>query len=427
MEILKKIFKENWVLIIILVIAIFLRLSFLFLLNPPLIWIDSSDYHQAAVSLIQGNGYSLEAGVPFANREPGYSLFFLAPIYFLFGQSIFAVQIIQIILSLIIIWLIFRLAKKYFSQKAAVIAALFFAFYPPLIAYSNEILTEIPFTFLLILTIFLIIKAFENDSLKLFILSGIFLGIATLTRFIAVFLPIFLLPFFYFFSKDWRKTIKYFLSITIVLIIFIFPWLLRNYLIFDTFIFGRLTSGEIFWSGSYIPWDGEWKGGDVFPVNELTKGLNQFEINEKLTNLAWNNIKENPLGVFLIWLKKPFKIFFKSEFNAVLERENKFAEFFKEQFFISPGLIKGILLGINVLIILFAFLGVFSAFSKNKFISTLFLLVIFYFIIFYLPLNPDSRYKLPLMPYIMVFSSVGLCWLFNRILFFVRQHNKALI
>ncbi|MCX6790668.1 MAG: hypothetical protein NTV62_00540, partial [Candidatus Gribaldobacteria bacterium] len=58
---------------------------------------------------------------------------------------------------------------------------------------------------------------------------------------------------------------------------------------------------------------------------------------------------------------------------------------------------------------------------------SLFLWVVGYFILFYFPVHPDSRYKLPLLPYIMVFSAVGLVFcvgLIKSLLFKLRKARR---
>jgi 4-amino-4-deoxy-L-arabinose transferase-like glycosyltransferase len=398
--------KKNWLLIVVLVVLLATRLVYLFLLHPPLIWVDGSQYDELGWSLAQNGTYSM-GGEPFAGREPGYPLFFLAPLYLLFGHNIFAIQVFQLILSLIIGYLVYWMGKHYFSETVGLLAAGFFALYPPFIAYSSEILTEVPFTFLIILAMFFILRGWEKKKTALFLVAGFLIGMATLTRFIAAFLPLFLLPVFYWFSKDWKKSLRYsFLMIAIVLAM-ISPWLWRNYSMYHTFIFGRLGGGEIYWSGSYIPWQGEWKGM-VPPMDELERGLTPLEVEQKMKKLAWQNITENPLGVLAMWLKKPGRMFLKSEFNTVLERDNGFTRLLKNMGGWAPSLLKGLLLAVNALILALGATGVWFAYKINKFFTGLALTVVLYFLLFYLPLNPDSRYKLPLLPYIFVFASVAI-------------------
>ncbi len=411
---MKGFFKTNKVLIIVLLLALVIRLVYLFVFQPPLIWVDSSDYDQLALNLANGYGYSSQSGIPYAFREPGYSLFFLAPLYFVFGHSILVVQLFQIFLSLGIALLIFYLAKKYFSKKIALLSVAFFAFYPPFIAYSAEVLTEIPAIFLLILGVFLIIQSLKKKSLKFSVLTGIVLGMLALTRFVFVFLPLFLLAMSLI-LRNWRGYAKHFAVAFVLSILVLFPWFLRNYLAFDAFVFGRIGSGRMLWAGSYIPWQGEHKFHIYTWPNQLMRGLSPIETDREFSRLAVENIKKEPFGTLMVWMRKPARLFLKSEFDEVITRENSLAAFFQQQSFLSPRLVRGVMGGINVLILLFGLLGVFPALKKNRFAATLFFILIFYLFIFYLPAIPDARYKLPIVPYLMIFSSTGLCYLFSRI------------
>lgn len=413
-KIILRIWKDHRCLLVILVLALLVRLLYLFLLHPPLIWADSSAYNQLALNLISNQGYVLTPGQPYVGLEPGYALFFLAPLYWLWGgANILLVQVFQIFLSLGIIAGVYYLARRYFSQNVALWAIALFAFYPPLVAYSTEILTETAFTFLLFAGVLVFDALLYKPSWQAAACGGLLFGVATLTRFISFFLPFFLSVIF-FFHKSHRVIFKKALVMLALFLLVIFPWFLRNYLVFDKFIFGRAYGGAIFWSGSYLPWDGEWKG-HVAPLNQLVDDSSTPEANEKLMKLAWQNIKDNPTGVFLMWLKKPAKVFLKSEFNSVLERDNSFSRILKGISPYAPGLLKGILFSINLVLVILVGLGLFLAFRQNPTATILLGGVIFYFILFYLPLNSDSRYKLPLMPYMFILAGVSLSFFWHKL------------
>jgi 4-amino-4-deoxy-L-arabinose transferase-like glycosyltransferase len=402
------ILRDKWPLAVILILVAISRFGHLIFLHPPLIWADSSIYDRSAWNFVQGLGYTLNEGGPFAGREPGYALFLLAPIYFIFGHSILAVQIFQILLSMVLVALMYVVAERFFSKKVAILASLFYLAHPLFLAYPSEVLTEIPFTFLLFGAVMLVYLAVERGSLKLCLAGGAVLGLATLFRFISVFLPIFLLVYFYIaFGKDWKKSLRYFGVLCASFMIFILPWIVRNYVVFDTFIFGRTGGGVMYWSGSYVPWDGDWRGYREPPLDELNKGLSDLESDRKFSRLAMENIKNDPVGVLKIWLKKPIKLFWKGEFNTVLERKNKMADFFDKNKLINAAFIINSFRLFNVFLVLFAFLGSFYAYKKNRLAVLLFVAVIAYFMIFYLPMNPDSRYKMPILPYIMILAGVG--------------------
>lgn len=408
--------KNNKWIIAIIALSIAIRLVYLFVLDPPLLWSDSSQYDGAAWNLAQGNGYSM-GDIPFVGREPGYALFFLTPIYFIFGHSIFAAQIFQILISAGIVYLTFLFGKKFFTRKIGLLSALFFAIYPATIAYSSEILTEIPFAFLFMLSILTLFLGIKKNSKKSIFISGLFLGTATLTRFITIFFPIFTIPIFYILFKSWKKTFVFSGLLVLAMMLFVSPWIIRNYAQFDTFVFGRTGGGNPYWSGSYEPWDGEHLFGRLPMPENIQKELeeakpdpNNFKGDEILTKYAIINIKENPLGVAKIWLKKPLKIFF-------LRKE--FSTFNKVETLSWSGCLAGkdfrtcpvveVLRITHIIIMLIAIYGWIILFrKKERFITIIFLFTFLYFVIFYLPMNPDVRYRFHLLPYIFLLASVGI-------------------
>ncbi|MCX6790661.1 MAG: glycosyltransferase family 39 protein, partial [Candidatus Gribaldobacteria bacterium] len=291
MEILSY-FKKHWALVAILLLLIIARVVFLVALHPPLTWIDASQYDELAWNTLTQHNYAQNDGVPFAGREPGFPLFFLLPIYFLFGHSILAVQIAQLILSILIAVLLYYFGEKYFRKKVGLIAVLIFALYPAFIAYTGEVLTEIFFTFLILLF--------------------------ALTRSIALFLPIFLFPFLWWFEHNWKTALKQSLLMFGITLVMMAPWVYRSYQMYHLVIFGRMGAGEIFWSASYAPWDGEWKGGDVEPYKGLIKGQSILKQELMFRKMFQQEVIGDPLGTLRIWVKKPAKVFLKSEFNSIL-------------------------------------------------------------------------------------------------------------
>ena len=402
MKIINFIKDHKW-LITIIAFAVILRFAYLFLIHPPLSWADASLYDTVARNFSQGNGYtySLTENEPFATREPGYIIFFLTPIYFIFGHSILAAQIFQIIISVFIILLTYLIAKEILPKKLSLLSAFIITAWPPMIGYTGEILTEIYFTFLLLVFMFLLIKAIQNPSKKLFFASGLILGLATLARFIMFFFPVFLLPILYIIFRDRHKTFTYFLLILIGVAIFVSPWIIRNYMIYDAFILGRLGGGEIYWMGSYVPWDGEWFGYIEPFLSLCPKAKSAIEGDQCLTRLAIENIKENPLGVGLIWLKKPLKVF-------LIPEGFEFISTFAAKLKINTAFAKMSYLGLYLTGIIFAILGLRDLFYTKRKIALLFSALLIYYTLMLLPLNPIFRYQIPILPIISILASFGL-------------------
>ena len=416
---IKEVIKNNWPLIVILFLALALRLAYFFILHPPLTWSDAGHYDMMAWNLVQGNGYSIDGINPTPFVEPGYALFFLAPFYLIFGHNIVPPQIFQTLLSIGSIFLIYLIGYKFFNKKIGLLASFIWTIWPAEIAFSQEILTDIPFTFLLLSSVYLLLLSIKNNSRKILWIAGLVFGITTITRFLPFFLPIFLIPAFYLIFKyhslshkiPWRQALLYSCVMLLGIMIFFAPWTIRNYMHFQKFYFGRQGVGAGVWAGSYLPSKGLWTG-DI-PSTEGEKI--PFTEDKSFIKYTLKYIKNNPYDIIKIYSKKPYKIFLKSVTYGQAAHHPGLAKFLS----ISPVidiLIRRGLQFTHLTVMLFGFIGLLYLFRKKEmFISLIFATLIIYFIAIYLPFPPDARYQIPLMPYIIILASVGFWFLFDKI------------
>lgn len=415
---LKTFIKTNKLLILILFLAIALRLAYFFILNPPLTWSDAANYDTLGWNLVQGNGYSFDGINPTPFVEPGYALFFLAPFYLIFGHNILFPQIFQIILSVGSVYIIYAIGCKFFNKKTGLLASFIWAIWPADIAFSQEILTETPFTFLLLLFTYFLLLAIKKDSKRTLIISSLILGTATITRFMPFLLPFFLLPALYItfkykfiYKNFWHKSIMYFCILFLGIMMFFTPWAIRNYIHFNTFYLGRPGIGVGIWNGSYVPWEGEWKQKiPLYLDREIDVKNDRAYIKHDL-----RYIKENLGGVLKIYSKKPYKIFLKSVTYGQAAHNPELAKFLAVSPIIDILTRRGLQFT-HLAIMLFGFIGLLYLFwKKEMFVSLIFTALIAYFIAIYLPFTPDARYQIPLMPYIIILASVGFWHFFEKI------------
>jgi len=97
----------------------------------------------------------------------------------IFGVSDFVAIIPSSLFYLLTIPLMYFLSEKLFNRKVAVTASLIYIFHPEILYYATSGLTEPLFWFLFTLSFYLLIK---THSPKSFLLLGIVLGLAALTR-----------------------------------------------------------------------------------------------------------------------------------------------------------------------------------------------------------------------------------------------------
>lgn len=179
---------------------------------------DAVEYDSYATNLAIGNGYHLYDTGFSIYREPAYS-FFVSIIYRIFGvQNYLAIKFVQIFLVAGIAFFVF-LSFKYFNYKnMGLVAAILTSTMPYFGYYANLLMSEIFFAFFIAISFYLLLRILsENEKLLVYIILGLVLGIATLTKSVLLFFPFFIAIILYCFGKNLRNTLC-FLAIFILCI-----------------------------------------------------------------------------------------------------------------------------------------------------------------------------------------------------------------
>jgi len=255
-----------------MVLAAIVRFGFLFI-SGKLQTEDYWEYGEIAEQLLAGHGYSFpftDAHLnfisghfyPTALMPPAY-VFFLLP--FLLVQEVLIRNLLlfgsQIFLSLLAIRFTYSYSSEKFGKTAALLILSFQAFYPELIFACCTAGPTIWFHFLFAAFIF------SADIRKNQILRGLIAGLLVLFRSEAMLLVG--LIFAFEFLKGNRKPV---LISALLLCLAIFPWLLRNQLVFGKPLLSA-SVGVNFFRGNNSGSIGDWP---VFPQS------------------SWNAMKANP-------------------------------------------------------------------------------------------------------------------------------------
>lgn len=99
-----------------------------------------------------------------------------------FQNSDFAMKMLSVIFGSLLIFPTFLLGKKVFDKKIGLIAASLVAIIPIMISYSTYIMTEIPFTFFLMVSMLFFVNYSEQDRKNHLLLSILFIILAFLIR-----------------------------------------------------------------------------------------------------------------------------------------------------------------------------------------------------------------------------------------------------
>lgn len=157
--------SEKYFLIFLFLFALCIRLAYVLPLSPSQLSTDTGEWIGIGESIASGHG------VGDAWRPPGYPAV-LAGIFVVFGKSVVAVRIFNSIIGALTCLIIFFIGKKLFNSQVGKIAGVLLSFYPYLINYTGDLLSETFFTFILSLSILTIFIAKEKPCVLNFVACG---------------------------------------------------------------------------------------------------------------------------------------------------------------------------------------------------------------------------------------------------------------
>lgn len=177
--------KNKWpfVLVLIVLLGLTLRLiCFLQLMESypyfasPLKGTDMFHSHNDAFAHLNGTFDE------FPHYRNALYPYFLALIYSAFGQNILIAKAAQIFLGCINCILVYLLSKEMFNKNIGLLAAGFSACYKMFIIYNSVLLVATVLTFLITVTILMLLRIRQTASYLLTIGAGISMGLSTLAR-----------------------------------------------------------------------------------------------------------------------------------------------------------------------------------------------------------------------------------------------------
>ncbi len=429
-------------LLFILLIAFATRIIYflaIIIRNPDGIYVyDSNGYWNIAYNLKQYGVFSQSADIPLEldyYRTPLYPIFiFLSE---LVGPEGFSIIFFQIIVAVLTCYFTYRIAKEITNSNfISSVAAIIVAIDVPSIVMSNLVLTETLFTFLLITCIYYFIRYLKTERTRTLILAAILCGAAILCRPIGFFLPFFLslIMMFHFRNKLRTGFLKTGILLSLV-IMSISPWLIRNKITFNHYflsvirehdmqnyqaaaIYAEVNNRSLAESQSILRWKTfkEFKGDAHAQPYEYAK-----YIESEAMKIAFQNpgllIKHQAVQ-FVHFFLKPCRSYLDLQlgnwgkgFNAIPKNVSIFDYLFKHtsKLTISIVFFQLAILLISYITLIFGVLY----FKINKHLLYLLLvgLIIFCFANLTLPEVTESRFRVPVVPYIAILSASGIYFL----------------
>lgn len=180
-------------------------------------------------------------------RPPGYPLLLAAASAV--SSSTWFIALTHVALGLAVVWVTYLLGRSLVDQRVGLTAAAIVAVEPGSIIYSGLLLTEVPFTLLLVVAGLLIWAGLEraNPSTHAF-LGGLVLAAATLVRPVSLYLPLVLVPGLYLLGRR-RGTHRTALAVAVAIAIgFALPvggWIGRNVVVADVPVLSTIESTNL--------------------------------------------------------------------------------------------------------------------------------------------------------------------------------------
>ncbi len=289
-----------------LVVYLMLRLAIIIFI-PITQHSDNLWYYNRAVGLAAGEGYS-QNHVLTAFWPVGWPAF-LGMLFWLFGNSPVVGQMANLVCSAATFVLALYLASALFGQdRVGRLTVLMLTFYPNEIAYVPSLGTEVFYTAVLMLAVYLLLA---RRGWMMLAGSGIVFGIATLTKAQTLLIPAVL------FAVSWlsprhkgglRWDVGKALLVYAAMAVIVLPWTVRNYLVFDAFVPVSTNGGLTLLTGNNPSAQGGYTDNDPLVRKVLHSVSGQVAADHLATSLALTWIREHPAAFVALIPKKVWRL-----------------------------------------------------------------------------------------------------------------------
>lgn len=429
---IKKFIKENWCILIVLLLSIILHifatidLGINYTINS-----DDASYIESGITFIKTGKITMH-GVISAQIMPGMT-FLIGFISLIFGTGtvfMYALKILWALMGIGTIYVVYKTIRLYSNKYISTIPCIFFLAID-YIWMDNMILTETPYIFLFSLLVYHTLKLALNPNKKDYILIVLYYIMAVFIRPNIGLYPVFLFIYLLLKKYDFKLLMKQCVIAGMILIITLIPWTYRNYKVFGKFIPLTYGTGNPLLLGTYqgvgYPLDEELdyvKNVDEKMDDEMKHYLDNPDEKDYMTrfylleydgmkakyrmNEWWKKDKKSMLKSYLFY--KPIENFYNYFYwDTVLNVSSKF-----------------IVLTRKIDIVMFLISSIIILIDKKKFKEWLFIILVYGSqIVLYSYTFAFSRYAISMFYLRYIIIGIGLGILFKKIKLW-RSKNESI-
>ncbi|HEY0604215.1 MAG TPA: glycosyltransferase family 39 protein [Herpetosiphonaceae bacterium] len=437
----------RWTMGLIVLAAIVLRLLvFAYIAHEPrkFYTYDSDGYDRRAMNLLRYGVFASEKEPPLTpdlDRTPVYPVM-IAGVFAVAGHTPGAVILLHILLAGVTALLTFMLARELgLPSSVGVLAALIFAVDPLSIMTTNYLLTETLFTTLLVGSVWAVVRFWNSGLWRWLLLSAVLVALTSLTRPISQFLPIAMLPLFVLAARKgqrrlWLAAGAVFAVLSLALT---YTWAVRNYNATGLFTLSTISDTNlIYYRARAVLAEAEGTSQDQ-AWDKLEARINQIAAERGLSTAETIDLqREEALAIFTRYpgltvkmlAKGVGRLLFDPGYTitcAQLDRQSTAFDCFPGRSSMNePGLVdkalgrlgqmslvqqftlffSTILLGV---VYLSAALGTLRLFRERRWlILGLLFLLIAYFVGLSAGGEANSRFRIPVVPFLAILAGTGL-------------------
>jgi tetratricopeptide (TPR) repeat protein len=433
--------RHTVILIVILAVGLLLRAGYLAEMtrlpdfDQPLVDAQYHDYW--ARSIVAGsweppeNEPDPEIGSHPYFRPPGYP-FFLSGIYAVFGPGYLAPRIVQMLLGLLGVLLVFALARRLFDETTGLVAAGLAAVYWGFIYFEGEFLEPVLSIPLIVSFVLLLLRWRDRPSLAAGAGAGLLLGLLILVRPNAVALaPVAGAWMIWVGHTAARRTrpVRDFAILLGAAAAVVLPVTVRNYVVSGDFVLVSSNAGINLLIGNSARADGEVRGtipgvgtlDTSFDYPEIVRRVERMEgrpmshaeVGRYLAARAWDEIKQDPARTLRLMARKTALFWGPDEVadNKVVALDRAHSKILH-----WLPLSFAIVLSLGLLGLARAAFGSGRApagappLAERRDLWLVVAVVLVWFAT-HLPVAVTSRYRLPVVPFLIVFAALFLRWL----------------
>jgi tetratricopeptide (TPR) repeat protein/4-amino-4-deoxy-L-arabinose transferase-like glycosyltransferase len=430
--------SEKKFLLFLVSVAVVIRLAYIsFLVQYEFLRLPilDAEYYLEWARAIVSHGF---LGDKIFFTEPFYA-YGLAIFLKIFGESFFssAVLGVQFVLGAFFPVLLFLLGKRLLTKNIGMVAGLLAALYGPFVFYEGLLLKTSLEVYSLPLFLFMLFGVLEKPRLWHFFLLGIFLGcIGLIKGNTIIFVPIvWALIFLFHRGRAQREKIVFSVCFVAGVLLCILPITVRNYIVGHDIVPTNYSIGLVLYQGNW--WGGD---GSTARVPDFLRPHPRYEESDAVGMAeAYEERALFPSEVSRFWMRKSLSEIIASpgHFLSTLGHkvlllinyreysDNYSYAFYRSQIpflWVLPGYFLVIVLGITGLAVLFSrtfervLIGEKNTAALIRFRRARLMLMLCFgaYVAVLLMTTINSRYRMPLIPFLILFSASGLSFLWER-------------